>query len=67
MKNKLDAEAMVKVLSIMLREVMREDKSGVYGVGVNLVPARIPEAGYTISIQFGCAPGKCGHVGADRF
>ncbi len=56
MKNKVDAEAMIKVLNIMLREVMREDKSGVYGVGVNLVPARIPEAGYTLSIQFGCAP-----------
>jgi len=56
MKNKLDAEAMIKVLNIMLREVMREDKSGVYGVGVNLVPNRYPKEGYTLSIQFGCAP-----------
>ena len=56
MKNRLDAEAMIKVLNIMLREVMREDKSGVYGVGVNLAPSRIPEAGYSINIQFGCAP-----------
>ncbi len=56
MKNKMDAEAMIKVLNVMLREVMREDKSGVYGVGVNLIPNRFPEPGYTLSIQFGCAP-----------
>jgi zinc protease len=56
MKNKLDAEAMMKVLNIMLRETMREDKSGVYGVSANLSPSRYPEAGYIISIQFGCAP-----------
>jgi len=55
-KNRLDAEAMIKVLNVMLREVMREDKSGVYGVGVNLVPNKFPKPGYTLSIQFGCAP-----------
>jgi zinc protease len=56
MKNKLDAEALFKVLNIMCRETMREDKSGVYGVGIGFTPARYPKAGYTINLQFGCAP-----------
>jgi zinc protease len=56
LKNKVEAEAMMKVLNVMLRETMREDKSGVYGVGASLTPVRYPGPGYTITIQFGCAP-----------
>jgi len=56
LKNKIDEDAMMKVLNIMLRQVMREDKSGVYGVGAYMIPARYPKSEYTIYIQFGCAP-----------
>jgi zinc protease len=45
-----------KALSIKLREVLREDAGGVYGVGVNGGIAREPVTDYSISINFGCAP-----------
>jgi len=56
MKNKIEADAMMRVLNIMMREVMREDKSGVYGVSANLTPTRYPSEEYKITIQFGCSP-----------
>jgi zinc protease len=45
-----------RALSIRLREVLREDAGGVYGVGVNGGMNREPESNYSIGIQFGCAP-----------
>ncbi len=45
-----------KALSIKLREVLREDAGGVYGVGVAGSMNREPVNNYSISIQFGCAP-----------
>ncbi len=45
-----------KALGIKLREQLREDQGGVYGVGVNGNINRIPSNSYSISIQFGCAP-----------
>lgn len=45
-----------QVLSIRLREIMREDMSGVYGVGASGTFARSPIAERQFRIQFGCAP-----------
>ncbi|MES2005724.1 MAG: insulinase family protein [Bacteroidota bacterium] len=45
-----------KALAIRLREVLREDAGGVYGVGVNGGINREPVSNYSIGIQFGCAP-----------
>ena len=45
-----------KALGIKLREVLREDAGGVYGVGVSGGINREPVANYSIGIQFGCAP-----------
>lgn len=45
-----------KALSIKLREVLREDAGGVYGVGVSGGINREPVNNYSINIQFGCAP-----------
>jgi zinc protease len=45
-----------KAMAIKLREVLREDAGGVYGVGVNGGINREPVNSYSISIQFGCAP-----------
>lgn len=49
-------KATMKVLSIMLRESMREEKGGVYGVRSDVEVTRIPEKAYTVKIDFGCAP-----------
>ncbi len=45
-----------EVLSIRLREIMREDMSGVYGVRAPGRFTRSPVAERQVSIQFGCAP-----------
>ncbi|MCK9403542.1 MAG: insulinase family protein [Chitinophagaceae bacterium] len=45
-----------KALGIKLRELLREDAGGVYGVGVSGGITREPFCNYSIGIQFGCAP-----------
>jgi zinc protease len=48
--------SMLEVLKIKLREILREDKSGVYGVSVKGSPMKYPNQKYEINISFGCAP-----------
>ncbi|MBV9988113.1 MAG: insulinase family protein [Chitinophagaceae bacterium] len=45
-----------RALSIRLRELLREDAGGVYGVNVGGGLNREPVGSYSIGIQFGCAP-----------
>jgi zinc protease len=45
-----------KVLEIRLREILREDQGGVYGVGVSANINREPINSYSVTISFGCAP-----------
>jgi zinc protease len=47
-----------QVLTIRLREVLREDKGGVYGVGVGGGIARSPHQDRSFSISFGCDPAR---------
>jgi zinc protease len=47
-----------EVLSIRLREVLREDKGGVYGVGVSGFIARAPHQERSFTISFGCDPAR---------
>ena len=49
---------MAEVLKIRLRESMREDKGGVYGVRVSASPSKIPEEQYSITISFNTDPAK---------
>ena len=44
------------VLAIRLREILREDQGGVYGVGVRGGINREPVNSYAITVSFGCAP-----------
>lgn len=55
-QNIYEMNAMLSVLRIMLRENMREEKGGVYGVGANARAASYPRQGYRVDINFGCAP-----------
>jgi zinc protease len=43
------------ILGIRLREVLREDQGGVYGVGVRGSIERIPSDRYSVTISFGCS------------
>ncbi len=54
--DELQLGQLCKAMGIKLREVLREDAGGVYGVGVNGGINREPVSNYSISIQFGCAP-----------
>jgi len=47
-----------QVLSIRLREVLREDKGGVYGVGAGGFIARTPHQERSFTISFGCDPAR---------
>jgi len=57
-KNRLEIDALSKVLSIMLREQLREKMSGVYGVAAQAAPSHYPKQEYQFIIRFGCAPEK---------
>jgi zinc protease len=50
--------SMVEALRIKLRESMREDKGGVYGVSVRGNISRIPKEEYSINISFNSDPEK---------
>lgn len=47
---------LMNILSIKLRESMREEQSGVYGVSFTGNPVRYPKPKYTISSTWGCNP-----------
>lgn len=55
-KNNLALRAMTSVLQIKLREVLREDLGGTYGVWISSSSARYPDEEYRISITFGSDP-----------
>ncbi len=48
--------AMVDALDIRLREVLREDMGGTYGVSVSADLSQYPDQEYSLSISFGCDP-----------
>jgi zinc protease len=50
--------SMADVLRIRLRELIREDESGTYGVSVRASTSRIPRQTAQLSISFGCDPDR---------
>ena len=57
-KNNLELRAMTSVLEIKLREVLREDLGGTYGVWVSSSGSHYPDEEYRISISFGSDPDR---------
>ncbi len=55
-ENDAQIEALSEVLEIKLTETLREEESGVYGVGVSGTGSKIPAQRYSYRISFGCAP-----------
>ncbi len=51
-----DLATLIDVLDFRLREILREDMGGVYGVGVWGGAQRRPRQEWSVSVQFGCAP-----------
>ncbi|HYV92125.1 MAG TPA: insulinase family protein [Chitinophagales bacterium] len=54
--NRNEVNALLRLLNIKLRETMREDMSGVYGVSVYPSLSKYPKPLYKMNISFGCAP-----------
>ncbi|MGE5401740.1 MAG: M16 family metallopeptidase [Bacteroidota bacterium] len=54
--NEYKLESLMDAMNIRLREVIREEKGGTYGVRAVHNISRIPAARYTIYINFGCNP-----------
>lgn len=55
-KSRNEMNALLKLVGIKLRENLREEKGGVYGVGANPIMNHYPKSTYEINIGFGCAP-----------
>ncbi len=50
--------SMLDVLRNKLRESMREDQGGVYGVGISGSPSKYPKEKYTITVSFNAEPDR---------
>ena len=57
-KNNFELQSAIDILNIKLREVLREDKGGVYGVGAYAMPQKYPKKTYQIQVMFGCNPDR---------
>ncbi|MEW6752585.1 MAG: insulinase family protein [Candidatus Latescibacterota bacterium] len=57
-RNSFELAAMAQVLEIKLREVLREDLGGTYGVGVGADGSHYPDQEYQVSIGFGSDPAR---------
>ncbi|MBI3569264.1 MAG: insulinase family protein [Gemmatimonadetes bacterium] len=55
-EERITLSALEELLSIRLREVLREDKGGTYGVGVSASCSHIPYERSRVDISFGSAP-----------
>ncbi len=55
-KNRFEVNALTKLLNIKLRENLREDKGGVYGVGMFPRMTNFPKPGIRFTCTFACAP-----------
>jgi zinc protease len=57
-KNDIEMAMLMKILGIRLRENMREDQGGVYGVGARQNTSKYPKEEVSIMIGWGCDPNK---------
>ncbi len=66
-ENRLILDALREVLDIRLREVLREDKGGTYGVGISASCSAIPYTRSRVDISFGSAPERVDELTAAAF
>lgn len=55
-QNRYELRALLEVFNIILRERIREDKGGVYGIYAYPSINKYPKSNYIITIGFGCDP-----------
>ncbi|WP_340114742.1 M16 family metallopeptidase [Maribellus mangrovi] len=57
-QNKVQLDALGRILTTRLLEVIREDKGSVYSIGASPSTSKFPEAEYTLAISYGTSPDK---------
>ncbi|MBU1299176.1 MAG: insulinase family protein [Bacteroidetes bacterium] len=57
-ENRHALQSMVSVMRIKLREAIREEKGGTYGVSVMASTSQFPKPEYRITVTWGCAPDR---------
>jgi zinc protease len=57
-QNRYNFNAMLEALNIKLREVLREDKGGTYGVRASGSQSLYPRQEYSIRVSWGCNPDR---------
>ncbi len=57
-QNKVQLDAVGRILSTRLLEVIREDKSSVYSIGAYPSSSKYPDSEYTVAISYGTSPDK---------
>ena len=55
-KESMDLKVLLKLMNIKLRESLREDNGGTYGVSCYGSIDRVPKQEFEVTIKFGCAP-----------
>ncbi len=66
-ENLITIDALGKILTTRLLEVIREDKSSVYYIGADPSVNKLPESEYSITIYYGSDPDKVGELQHDVF
>ena len=66
-ENRYRVNAMVDVLRIKLRQRIREELGGTYGVNVKSDYAHFPKESYRISMEFGSDPGRVEELASEVF
>ncbi len=61
-ENNLLMNALVQCLNIELREKVREEESGTYGIYISQSTELYPEQKYSLNLGFGCAPKNVDHL-----
>ena len=57
-QSKYDFSSLLELLNIKLREVIREEKSGTYGIGAFGAPSFYPRREYRVDVSWGCNPDR---------
>ena len=62
LKERFYVSMMMEILNIKLRETMREEQGGVYGVNVSGNMSQYPKPRYSLDFKWGCAPENVNHL-----
>lgn len=58
LKNRMTMNALQNVLDIVMREELREERSGIYSPFVNTSFSVVPDSAFSVTIGFGCDPAR---------